>query len=93
MRPELRGGRPSRVLPFTQRSWRRGRYAERLGDEGLIGAILTSPDNVPFRDWIRRIEVSASVAAVASSEVRRRIRSGRSVADLVPPEVLPLVRS
>jgi nicotinic acid mononucleotide adenylyltransferase len=68
------------------------RYAERAGDEGMIAATLARPENAPFRDRIAPIAVQGSVASVASSEVRRRIRSGRSVADLVPPEVLPLVR-
>jgi len=69
------------------------RYAERAGDGGLIAAILARPDNAPFRGRTGPIEVSASIATVASSEVRRRVRSGRSVAGLVPPEVLPLVRA
>jgi nicotinic acid mononucleotide adenylyltransferase len=67
------------------------RYAERAGDTGLIAATLARPENAPFRSRIGPIEVPISVAAVASSAVRRRIRSGQSVADLVPPEVLPLV--
>jgi nicotinic acid mononucleotide adenylyltransferase len=69
------------------------RYAEREGAEGQIGTILALPGNAPFRARFRPIEVPARVATVASSEVRRRIRSGRSVTDLVPPEVLPLVRA
>jgi len=69
------------------------RYAERAGDDGLVAAILARPDSARFRDRIRPIEIPATVATVASSEVRRRVRSGRSVADLVPPEILPLVRA
>jgi len=67
------------------------RYAVRAGDEGAIAAILARPENGAFRDRFAPLAVEAWVVSVSSSEVRRRIRSGWSVDDLVPPEVRPLL--
>jgi nicotinic acid mononucleotide adenylyltransferase len=66
--------------------------AERVGEEGLVAAVLDDPANARYRDRVAAIALPTDVAAVSSSEVRRRLRSGRPVADLVPPEVVSLLR-
>jgi len=68
------------------------RVAERTGEEGIVAGVLDDPANARYRDRVIGIALPTGVAAVSSSEVRRRLRSGRPVTDLVPPEVLPLLR-
>lgn len=67
--------------------------AERTGEEGLVAAVLDDPVNALYRDRVTGVVLPAGLAAVSSSEVRRRLRSGKPVANLVPPEVLPLLRA
>lgn len=69
----------------------RVRYAVRAGDDGIVESIVAEPANARYRERITRIVLPAGTEAVASSDVRRRLRAGRSVDDLVPPEVLPLL--
>jgi len=69
------------------------RYAERAGDEGLVASIVAEPANARFRGRLARIAVPSEIVAVASSGVRRWIREGRPVTELVPPEVLPLLEA
>jgi nicotinamide-nucleotide adenylyltransferase len=66
------------------------RYAARVGHRGLVPAIIARPENARFRGHIEPIEVPGDIEGVSSSEVRRRIRAGDSVADLVPIEILSL---
>lgn len=67
------------------------RCAAREGDEGLVGSILSEPAHARYRGRFTSIAVPAGIGAVASSDVRRRLRAGRRVDDLVPPEVLSLI--
>jgi nicotinic acid mononucleotide adenylyltransferase len=69
------------------------RYAERAGDEGRVASIVAEPANARFRGHLAAMSVPGEIAAVASSEVRRRIRAGVPVAELVPPEVIPLLET
>ena len=69
------------------------RYAERAGDEGRVASIVAEPANARFLGRLAAISVSSEIAAVASSEVRRRIRSGMPVVELVPPEVIALLET
>lgn len=62
------------------------------GTEALR-AFLDRPDVAPFAGRIDPLELDPVHAAISSTLVRDRLASGRDVADLVPPELLPLLPS
>lgn len=63
--------------------------AARAGDEAVVDAVLSA--NPRWAGRVDRIDLPDDVAAVSSSVVRDRVRRGRDVADLVPPEALPFL--
>jgi nicotinamide-nucleotide adenylyltransferase len=67
------------------------RYAVRAGDRERVGAALRALDR--WADRIRLLPIPEAAAVVSSTAVRRAIREGGNVADLVPAEVLPYVSS
>ncbi len=56
-----------------------------------VTAFLARPDVVPFAHRIQTIQLPPDIAAISSTDVRTRLARGESVADLVPPEILPLL--
>jgi nicotinamide-nucleotide adenylyltransferase len=58
-----------------------------------LTAFLARPEVAPFSHAIRRIRLPGDIAAVSATKVRARLASGLPVADLVPPEIQPLIWS
>jgi nicotinamide-nucleotide adenylyltransferase len=67
------------------------RYAMRAGDQERVRHALRSLDRWVGR--IRPLDVSPAIGGISSTHVRRAVREGSDVRDLVPPEVLPYVAS
>ncbi|HJV04511.1 MAG TPA: hypothetical protein VJ868_04535 [Actinomycetota bacterium] len=65
------------------------RYAMRAGDVDRVRDALRSLDHWAGR--IRPLGVPEALAGISSSMVRRAVRAGVDVSDLVPPEVRPYV--
>lgn len=66
-------------------------YSARAGEEEAVRAALAAPVNARWRSAFGELACDPGVAAVSSSEVRRRLRAGEDVSALVPPEVLALL--
>jgi nicotinic acid mononucleotide adenylyltransferase len=66
-------------------------YSAREGEEEAVRAALAAPVNARWRSAFGELACDPGVAAVSSSEVRRRLRAGEDVSALVPPEVLALL--
>jgi nicotinic acid mononucleotide adenylyltransferase len=60
-------------------------YAVRAGEDSRAPDADTAGR---WSDRLLRLALPPEVAAVSSSEVRRRLRQGEAVSDLVPSEVL-----
>jgi nicotinamide-nucleotide adenylyltransferase len=58
---------------------------------GALTAFLARPDVAPYADRIGVLQLPDDVAAVSATDIRARLARGEPVADLVPPEVLPLL--
>jgi nicotinic acid mononucleotide adenylyltransferase len=56
-----------------------------------ITAFLARGDVAPYAPRIRLVQLPPEIAAVSATQVRTRLARGEPVADLVPPEVLPLL--
>ena len=61
-------------------------YAVRAGEEATVGATLDRAGR--WRGRLLRLALPPDIAGVSSSGVRRRLRRGEAVSDLVPEEVL-----
>lgn len=66
-------------------------YAVRLGDEGVVEALLGAPDNAAWRNRFHPLEVDAEAASVSSRLVREELAAGRDVRRLVPAESMTLL--
>jgi nicotinic acid mononucleotide adenylyltransferase len=60
---------------------------------GAVAEFLARPEVAPYADRIGIVKLPGDLAAVSATEVRRRLARGEPVADLVPPEILPLLRT
>ncbi|MBI4537819.1 MAG: hypothetical protein HY712_07675 [candidate division NC10 bacterium] len=56
-----------------------------------VAAFLHRREVRPFRDRIHLLRLPADIASISATAVRRRLARGESAADLVPPEILPLL--
>jgi nicotinic acid mononucleotide adenylyltransferase len=54
-----------------------------------LAAFLRRPDVAPYAPAIRTIQLSADIAAMSATEVRKRLARGEPVDPLVPLEILP----
>jgi nicotinic acid mononucleotide adenylyltransferase len=68
-------------------------YAERNGEEGAVGAILSRPQNRSWAGRFRRLDVPTGVADLSSTHVRRALEEGEDVGGLIPPEVASILAS
>jgi len=59
---------------------------------GDLEALLSRPENLPFRDRISAFELPLSLRSVSSTEVRRQIAEGRGIPSVVPEEVKDFIR-
>jgi nicotinic acid mononucleotide adenylyltransferase len=64
-------------------------YADRAGEESAVEAALKRPENAPWADRFKRLNVPARVAAVSSTSVRTLIEAGKNPSDLVVEEFRP----
>lgn len=60
-------------------------------DRRALEDFLHDPWRARYRARISFLDLPTALAAVSSSEVRQRLARGEPVADLVPPEILPLL--
>jgi nicotinic acid mononucleotide adenylyltransferase len=67
------------------------RYAVRGEEDDMVRRALADPANARWAGSIGRLDLPSGVAEVSSSLVRERLRRGKPVERLVPPEVLPLL--
>jgi len=56
-----------------------------------VRSFLARPDVAPYAGRVHVIELPAEIAAVSATQVRTRLARGEGVADLVPPEIYPLL--
>jgi nicotinamide-nucleotide adenylyltransferase len=61
--------------------------AVRSGDERAIAEAMARPDHARWAQSVSLLDVPPAVAALSSGEVRRRIREGGDVRQLVPAQV------
>lgn len=66
-------------------------YAVREGEEDAVDRMLSRPENSSWNSMIAPLPVDPTVVAVSSTRVRRSLRAGDDVRDLVPPEVIPFL--
>jgi nicotinamide-nucleotide adenylyltransferase len=71
-------------------------YADRAGEEDLVGTALELHQNVQWRDRFTRLDVPAEVASISARSVRGMVAAGQDATGVVVPEArlyLPTVRS
>lgn len=56
-----------------------------------VASFLARPDVAPYARRIQAIQLPAEIAAMSATQVRTRLARGEPVADLVPPEIHPLL--
>lgn len=68
-------------------------YADRVGEGGLVEAMLEQPENRQWRGRFERIDVAPEVSSVSSRLVREQLAAGRDVGNLVPAESKALLEA
>lgn len=56
-----------------------------------VQAFLARPDVRPYAHRVYTLQLPPEIAAISATAVRARLARGEPVADLVPPEILPLL--
>jgi nicotinic acid mononucleotide adenylyltransferase len=80
---------PDREAALAALFERAGLLAAGRGAAGAaeIDALLDRPENRPYRDRVRLVELPAAMSAISSTEVRQACARGEDIGTLVPREV------